>query len=57
MTCNEVRKELGLSPVENGDDRVMQMSYTTFDNIKAGTYISDKTDNQLKTNKEEEKDK
>lgn len=57
MTCNEVRKELGLSPVEDGDDRVMQMSYTTFDNIKAGTYISDKTDNQLKTNKEEEKDK
>ena len=53
MTCNEVRKELGLSPVEDGDDRVMQMSYTTFDNIKAGTYISDKTDNKLKSSEED----
>lgn len=53
MTCNEVRKELGLSPVEGGDDRVMQMSYTTFDNIKAGTYVGSKTDNKVKSSEED----
>lgn len=53
MTCNEVRKELGLSPVEGGDDRVMQMSYTTFDNIKAGTFVGSKTDNKVKSSEED----
>lgn len=56
LTFNEVRQALGFPKVEDGDDRVMQMSYTTFNNIKDGTYLGSKTDNQLKENKEEEKD-
>ena len=56
LTFNEVRQALGFPKVEDGDSRVMQMSYTTYDNIKNGTYLGSKTDNQLKENKEEEKD-
>ena len=57
LTFNEVRQALGFPKVEDGDSRVMQMSYTTYDNIKDGTYLGSKTDNKVKAeeNKEEEK--
>lgn len=55
LTFNEVRQALGFPKVEDGDNRVMQMSYTTYENIKNGTYLGSKTDNKLKDedNKEE----
>ena len=54
LTFNEVRQALGFPKVEDGDNRVMQMSYTTYDNIKNGTYLGSKTDNKLKDDNKEE---
>lgn len=45
MTTNEIRKELGLSAVENGDVTVMQAQYLQQQNNMVNTDVEDDTEN------------
>lgn len=62
LSVNEVRTKLGYSPIEDGDNHIMQLSYTTLENITSGALIegqsqqqpaqnqSNKIDNKVKKN-------